>query len=49
MSHDVSQIAQLQMGYDMGLGEIREASIEIVGERLADLRMPWAPARLRGG
>lgn len=48
MSHNVNQVKQLGMGYDMGLGEIRESSIEIVGERLDDLRVPWQPATLRG-
>jgi uncharacterized protein (DUF362 family) len=48
MSHNVNQVKQLGMGYNMGLGEIRESSIEIVGERLDDLRVPWQPATLRG-
>jgi len=30
----------------MGLGEMREESIEIVGERLDDLRVGWLPAEL---
>jgi uncharacterized protein (DUF362 family) len=47
MSHDVSAMKQLTMAYDMGLGEIREGAIEIVGERLDALRVPWAPARLK--
>jgi uncharacterized protein (DUF362 family) len=47
MSHDVSGITQLRMGYEMGLGEIRENAIEVVGESLADLRVEWRPARLR--
>ncbi|KPK66200.1 MAG: hypothetical protein AMS21_02940 [Gemmatimonas sp. SG8_38_2] len=46
MSHDVGSIAQLQMGYDMGLGEIRENRIEMLGENLEDLQMEWAPAEL---
>lgn len=46
MSHNVSQIAQLQMGFGMGLGEIRESSIKLIGERLDSLRMPWVPAQL---
>jgi hypothetical protein len=47
MSHDVDDVKQLGMGYEMGLGEIREASIELVGERLDDLRLEWQPAKLR--
>ncbi len=35
------------MGYDMGLGEINFESIEIVGERLANMTMDWEPAILR--
>jgi len=46
MSHDVEKIKQLTMGFDMGLGEIRENSIEILGEPLDDLRVPWEPAKL---
>jgi uncharacterized protein (DUF362 family) len=48
MSHGVGQIKQLGMGFDMGLGEIRENNIEMIGEKLADLRVPWEPATLRG-
>ena len=47
MSHNVGSIAQLQMGYDIGLGEIRENRIEMLGERLEDLQMEWAPAELK--
>ena len=32
----------------MGLGEIREESIEIVGEKLDNVRVEWKPARLKG-
>jgi uncharacterized protein (DUF362 family) len=48
MSHDVKTVHQLTMGFDMGLGEIREQSIEILGEKLDDLRVTWKPARLKG-
>jgi len=48
MSHDTGKIKQLTMGFDMGLGEIREQYIEILGEKLDNLRMPWKPARLKG-
>jgi uncharacterized protein (DUF362 family) len=48
MSHDTKQIKQLSMGYEMGLGEIREASIDIAGEKLDNLRVTWKPARMKG-
>lgn len=47
MSHDPTRMTQLVMGYERGMGEIREDRIEMVGERLDDLRVPWSPARLR--
>jgi uncharacterized protein (DUF362 family) len=43
MSHNVPEVAQLTMGYAMGLGEINEESIELVGESLSDIQMPWQP------
>ena len=46
MNHHVPNIKQLTMGYAMGLGEIREESIEIIGDRLANLRMSWRAAEL---
>jgi hypothetical protein len=36
------------MGFDMRLGEIREESIEVLGEKLDNLRVRWEPARLKG-
>ena len=42
--HDVSQIRQLNMARDQGIGEIREEAIEIVGERLDNVRMEWIQA-----
>ena len=48
MNHDVTQISQLTMGFDMGLGEVREGSIEILGEKLDNLRVNWKAARLMG-
>jgi hypothetical protein len=36
------------MAYDQGLGEMREKAIEIVGARLKDLRVDWAPAKPLG-
>jgi len=47
MSHNVADMKQLTMGYEMGLGEIRENAIEIVGEKLDDIRVQWAPAQLK--
>jgi len=48
MSHDTKKVKQLGMGFGMGLGEIREESIKIVGEKLDNLRVKWKPARLKG-
>jgi len=48
MSHDVKKIKQLAMGFEMGLGEIREQSIEVLGEKLDNLRVDWKPARMKG-
>ena len=48
MSHDTKKVKQLAMGFDMGLGEIREQSIELKGEKLDNLRVAWKPARLTG-
>jgi uncharacterized protein (DUF362 family) len=47
MSHDIGAITQLGLGYELGLGEIRQDRIEVVGERLADLQVEWAPAVLK--
>ncbi len=46
MSHDVDHVTQLTMGYGMGLGEIREGYIDLIGERLEDLQVEWQPANL---
>jgi uncharacterized protein (DUF362 family) len=48
MSHDTNKIRHLAMGFDMGLGQIREDSIEISGEKLDNLCVTWKPARLKG-
>lgn len=48
MNHNVQKIKQLTMGSEMGLGEIDEQAIDVVGEKLEDLRVDWKPARLRG-
>jgi len=47
MSHDPTGIIQLVMGFERGMGEIREDRIELLGERLEDLRVPWSSARLQ--
>jgi hypothetical protein len=36
------------MGFEMGLGEIREEDIELLGEKLDNLRVTWKPAQLKG-
>jgi uncharacterized protein (DUF362 family) len=48
MSHDTNKIKHLAMGFDIGLGQIQEESIEISGEKLDNLRVAWKPARLKG-
>ncbi|MFC1605028.1 DUF362 domain-containing protein [Planctomycetota bacterium] len=48
MSYDTSKVKHLTMGSDMGLGQIQEKSIEILGEKLDNLRVTWKPARLKG-
>ena len=48
MSHDAKKIKQLTMGYAMGLGQIDEGSIEVVGEKLGNLVMKWNPAQIKG-
>ena len=48
MNHDVYKIVQLSMGFNMGLGEIREKSIEFLGENIDNLQMDWKPAQLKG-
>jgi uncharacterized protein (DUF362 family) len=47
MSHDVNRMVQLGMGYNLGLGEIREERIEVVGARLDELQVEWTPATLK--
>jgi uncharacterized protein (DUF362 family) len=48
MSHDTNKVIHLAMGFDMGLGQVQEKSIEILGEKLDDLRVTWKSARLKG-
>ncbi len=47
MSHNPARITQLVMGYERGMGEIREDRIELLGERLDDLTVPWSSAHLQ--
>ena len=44
MNQEVERVKQLTMGFEMGLGEIRKDSIEILGENLENLRSDWKPA-----
>jgi len=48
MNHNPEKIRHLAMGYDMGLGEIHEENIKLLGENLNNLRVDWKPARLMG-
>jgi uncharacterized protein (DUF362 family) len=48
MSHNTNKIKHLEMGVDMGLGRIQKGSIEMLGEKLDNLRVTWKPARLKG-
>jgi uncharacterized protein (DUF362 family) len=48
MNHDTNNVKHLSQGFDMGLGEIREQSIEILGDKLDNLRVTWKPAILKG-
>jgi uncharacterized protein (DUF362 family) len=45
VSEDVASVKQLAMAYEMGLGEVRESSIEIVGDTLDNLRVDWLRAK----
>ncbi len=47
MNFHVPNIKQLTMGYDMGLGEINEESIEMIGEKLSNIKMNWKAANLK--
>jgi uncharacterized protein (DUF362 family) len=48
MNHKTEDIDQLVMGFNMDLGEVREDSIEMLGEKLDNLRVNWKPARMKG-
>lgn len=46
VNHDAAYVDHvLSMAYARGMGLIEEASIDIVGERLDDLRVEWKPAQ----
>ncbi|KYK22053.1 hypothetical protein AYK24_02690 [Thermoplasmatales archaeon SG8-52-4] len=47
MNHPVPNIKQLTMGYEMGLGEIHEEFIEMIGEKLSNIKMNWKAAVLK--
>jgi uncharacterized protein (DUF362 family) len=44
VGQDVASVKHLAMAYEMGLGEAREGSIEIVGDTLDNLRVDWLRA-----
>jgi uncharacterized protein (DUF362 family) len=48
MNHDTNKVKHLAMGFEMGLGEIREEAIELLGEKIDNLRTTWKPAKLKG-
>ncbi len=47
MNHDITNIRQLNMGFEMGLGVIDSEDIEVIGESIDNLRVNWKPARLK--
>ena len=47
MGHDVTQIKHLQIAHNMGLGNITESKINIVGENLSQIQVEWKPAVLK--
>jgi len=50
MNHDAAYVDRiLTTAHEQGLGEMREEEIEIVGERLDELRVEWLPAKLDHG
>ncbi len=46
MSHNAEDINQIVIASQMGLGQMREEAIQLDGEKLDDLRVPWQPAKL---
>ena len=47
MSYESDNVKQLGMGYNMGIGQINSESIEIVGEKVENVRVKWTPAELK--
>lgn len=47
MSYESDNVKQLGMGYNMGIGQINSESIEIVGEKIENVRVKWTPAELK--
>jgi hypothetical protein len=48
MVHDIGKVKHLIMGFEMGQGEVREGSVEVLGDTLDDLHVDGKPARLKG-
>jgi uncharacterized protein (DUF362 family) len=46
IGHDPAKLKQIAKAHEQGLGEIGEDSIELVGEKLDDLRVEWDHARI---
>ncbi len=44
MNHDVTRIKQLNMGYEMGLGQIQKEYIDIAGESPENFKTDWKRA-----
>jgi len=47
MDHNVLRMRHLTMGFEMGLGEVRKDSIEILGEKIDNLRAPFRASSMR--
>jgi uncharacterized protein (DUF362 family) len=47
MSFNVADQKQLTLGYNMGLGQIHDEAIEIIGEKLDNIKVNWKPAKLK--
>ena len=45
MGHDPADIKQFALAQEQGFGEIREEAIEIVGDKLDNLRVDWKHAQ----
>jgi uncharacterized protein (DUF362 family) len=44
IGHDPAELSQIAMAAEQGLGEMRVESIDMVGDRLQDLRVDWRHA-----